>query len=84
MFLLQEIAYLPEYEIVPADPDEAIDYLAHWDYGEYHSDPEIVETIYTRNGRTHRKGVYVMHSYFDGSHALYRIMEERDMIANAN
>lgn len=58
---------------------EAIDYLAHWDYGEYHTDPEAVDTIYTRNGRTHRKGEYVMHSYFDGSHALYRIMEKHDM-----
>ena len=79
--LLQEIIYLPEYEDVPADPDEAIEYLAHWDYGEYHTDPEAVETIYTRNGRTHRKGEYVMHSYYDGSHALYRIMEECDKSA---
>ena len=73
MILLQEIIYLPEYEDVPADPDEAIEFLAHWDYGEYHTDPEAVETIYTRNGRTHRKEEYVMHSYYDGSHALYGV-----------
>ena len=81
MILLQEIIYLPEYEDVPADPDEAIEYLTNWDYGEYHTDPEAVETIYTRNGRTHRKGEYVMYSYYDGSHALYRIMEECDKSA---
>ena len=81
MILLLEIVYLPEYEDVPANPDEAIDYLAHWDDGEYHTDPKAVETIYTRNGRTHHKGEYVMHSYYDGSHALYRIIEELDKSA---
>lgn len=81
MILLQEIVYLPEYEAVPADPDEAIDYLAHWDYGEYHTDLETVETIYTRYGDTYRNGDYIMHRYYDGSHALYRIMKEMEATA---
>ena len=81
MILLQEIVYLPEYETVPADPDEDIDYLAHWDYGEYHTDPEAVESIYTRYGNTYRNGDYVMHRYYDGSHALYRIMKEMEATA---
>lgn len=81
MILLQEIVYLPEYETVPADPDEAIDYLAHWDYGEYHTDPESVETIYTRYGDTYRNGDYIMHRYYDGSHALYRIIKEMEATA---
>ena len=74
--ILQQVVYLPGWEDVPADPGEAIDYLAHWDCGEYHTDPEAVETVYTRNGDTYRKGDYVMHRYFDGTHALYRIMQE--------
>ena len=74
--LLQKIVYLDGCEDVPADPDEAIAYLAHWDYGEYHRDPEAVETTYTRYGNTYRSGDYVMHRYYDGSHALYRIMRE--------
>ena len=80
MILLQEVVYLPEWETVPAEPDAAIAYLAQWDYGEYHTNPEAVETIYTRNGETHCNGPYVMHAYYDGSHALYRIMEEGELI----
>ena len=40
--ILQQVIYLPEWESVPANPDEAIEYLDHWDYGEYHKDPEVV------------------------------------------
>ena len=81
MILLQEIVYLPEYETVPADPDKAINDLSHWDYSEYHTDPEAVETIYTRYGDTYRNDDYIMHRYFDGSHALYRIMKEMEATA---
>ena len=81
--LLQEVVYLPEWETVLAEPDAAIAYLAQWDYGEYHTDPETVETIYTRNGETHRNGPYVMHAYYDGSHALYRVMKEGELNAGS-
>ena len=43
--------------------------------------PEAVETIYTRYGDTYRNGDYVMHRYYDGSHALYRIMKEMEATA---
>ena len=32
---LQYIIWLPEWEPVPSDPDDAIDYMSLWDYGEY-------------------------------------------------
>lgn len=73
---LQQVVYLPEWETVPAEPDDAVSYLAQWDYGEYSTDPEVVDTIYTRYGDTYRSGDYVMYRYYDGSHALYRIMKE--------
>ena len=78
--VLQQVVYLPDWETVPEDLETAIDYLAHWDYGEYHTDPEVVETIYTRNGYTYRNRDYVMYRYYDGSHALYRIMKEGEAV----
>ena len=78
---LQQVVYLPEWETVPAEPDGAISYLAQWDYGEYSTDPEVVDTIYTRYGDTYRSGDYVMYRYYDGSHALYRIMKEMEATA---
>ena len=76
--ILQQVVYLPEWESVPAEPEAAIVYLANWDYGEYTTDPEIVDTIYTRYGDTYRSGDYVMYRYYDGCHALYRIMKEME------
>ena len=73
---LQYIIWLPEWEPVPSDPDDAIDYMAQWDYGEYSDDPETVETVYNHAGNTHCKGDYVMHSYHDGSRALFRVLNE--------
>ena len=73
---LQYIIWLPEWEPVPSDSDDAIDYLAQWDYGEYSDDPEAVETIYNHAGSTHCKGDYVMHGYHDGSRALFRALDE--------
>ena len=75
--LLRHIVTLPEWETVSADPYEAIDYMANWDYGEYTTDPEAVETIYPRHGDAWRKGDYVLHRYFDGTRILYRIVEGR-------
>ena len=73
---LQQVVYLPDWEAVPADPEAAIAYLAQWDYGEYSTDPEVVDAVYTRYGNAYRSGDYLMHRYYDGCHALFRIMEE--------
>lgn len=73
---LQYIIWLPEWEPVPSDLDDAIDYMAQWDYGEYSDDPETAETIYNHAGSIHRKGDYVMHGYHDGSRALFRVLDE--------
>lgn len=78
---LQQVVYLPDWETVPAEPDDAVSYLAQWDYGEYSTDQEVVDTIYTRYGNTYRRGEYVMYRYYDGCHALYRIMEETEEAA---
>ena len=75
MIRLQHIIALPDWEPVPDDPEEAIRYMAQWDYGEYHSDPDEVETIYTRNGHTYTHDGYVLYIYYDGTKALYRIVE---------
>ena len=74
--LLQHIITLPDWEPVPDDPDEAIDYMVHWDYGEYSSDPEQVDTIYPRYGDAWRKDDYVLQRFFDGTTVLYRILSE--------
>lgn len=78
---LQEVVYLPEWRTVPAEPVDAVSFLAQWDYGEYSTDPVVVDTIYTRYGDTYRCGQYVMYRYYDGCHALYRIMEETEETA---
>lgn len=75
MIKLQHIIALPDWEPVPDDPEETIRYMAQWDCGEYHCDPDEVETIYTRNGRTHTHDGYVLYAYYDGTRALYRILE---------
>ena len=72
---LQCIIWLPEWEPMPDDTEEAIRYMAQWDYGDYHSDPEDVETIYTRYGHTYTHDDYVLYEYYDGTKALYHIIE---------
>lgn len=74
--LLQHIVTLPNWEPVPNDPDEAIDYMAQWDYGEYCCNPEQVNAIYPRYGNAWRKDDYVLQRFFDGTSVLYRVMEE--------
>lgn len=76
MYLLQPIVYLPEWELVPEDLDDAVAYMRGWDCGEYTDEPERVDTIYPRYGNAQRRGDYVLHRYYDGAHALYRVLSE--------
>lgn len=69
---LDEVIWLPEYEPVPDDPEEAIQYLAQWDYGEYGCDPILLSDLYTLHGHIYVVSEYVLFRSYCGDHALYR------------
>ncbi len=70
--LLDEVICLPEYEPVPDDPIEAIQYLSQWDYGEYDHDPILLSDLYTLHGRIYTTSNYVLFRSYCGDQALYR------------
>ena len=75
--LLQPIVYLPDCEPVPEDPAEAIQYMCGWDYGEYAEEPERVDGLQTRYGEYFSSGDYVLYRYYDGAHALFRVLSDK-------
>lgn len=69
---LDEVIWLPEYEPVPEEPEEAIRYLAQWDCGEYCRDPVFLSDLYAMHGRVYTSGDYVLFRSYCGDHTLYR------------
>lgn len=71
--ILHEVISLPEYEPIPKDNDEAIAYMAQWDYGEYTSDDTTLADVYGLNGTTAIADGYVLFRSFCGDATLYRL-----------